>query len=146
MTPKTFQLFLYVLGVFVILIHFQTVNADGKPTATVDAVQNNTNTNITGNCISPNCTTKQPTFFDNILNNKPMLMRAFYVLLAVSSIVVVYFLMRAWRLRRKRSKSRKYGLITAKGTDLEMAPLDQEDEDDEDMTVYEMNNKNSRKK
>lgn len=73
-------------------------------------------------------------------------MRAFYVLLAVSSIVVVYFLMRAWRLRRKRSKSRKYGLITAKGTDLEMAPLDQEDEDDEDMTVYEMNNKNSRKK
>ena len=50
------------------------------------------------------------------------------------------------RVRRRNSKARKYGLITARGTDLEMAPLDQDDDDDEDMTVYEMNNRNSRKK
>lgn len=54
-------------------------------------------------------------------------------------IICLFF----FRIRRKRSKSRKYGLITARGTDMEMAPLDQDDDDDEDMTVYEMN---SRKK
>lgn len=44
------------------------------------------------------------------------------------------------RLRRKRNKSKKYGLITGRGADYEMAPLDaDDDDDDEDTTVFEMN-------
>ena len=44
------------------------------------------------------------------------------------------------RLRRKRNKTKKYGLITGRGVDYEMAPLDaDDDEDDEDTTVFEMN-------
>lgn len=42
------------------------------------------------------------------------------------------------RLRRKRSKTKKYGII-AKSGDLEMTPLDQDDDDD-DTTVFEAQN------
>lgn len=45
-----------------------------------------------------------------------------------------------FRLRRKRNKTKKYGLITGRGADYEMAPLDaDDDDDDEDTTVFEMN-------
>ena len=46
-----------------------------------------------------------------------------------------------FRTRRRKNKSRKYGLISSSGNDLEMEPLDQDDEDDEDMTVFEVNNR-----
>jgi len=64
------------------------------------------------------------------------ILRAFYVVVGVTAIVIVYFVVRAVRLRRKRSKSRKYGII-AKSGDVEMTPLEQDDEDD-DMTVFEI--------
>lgn len=35
--------------------------------------------------------------YDKMIENKGMLMRAFYVLLAVTSIVVIYFGIKAWR-------------------------------------------------
>ncbi|XP_076370191.1 uncharacterized protein LOC143256619 isoform X2 [Tachypleus tridentatus] len=38
---------------------------------------------------------------------------------------------------RKRNKSRKYGLITTPGSELEMQPLDKSDDDDEDTVLFE---------
>lgn len=144
MHPKTFHIFLYCLTVFVILVQFKTAGS----TTPSNNDSNNTSTkkpNNTEDCI--NCTkTDDHNIFQHLLNNKPMLMRAFYVLLALTAVVVVYFVIRSWRLRRKRSKSRKYGLITARGTDMEMAPLDQDDDEDDDMTVFDMNSQNRRKK
>lgn len=46
-----------------------------------------------------------------------------------------------FRTRKRKSKTRKYGLITSSGNDLEMEPLDQDLDEDEDMTVFEMNNR-----
>ncbi|XP_005093484.1 membrane protein FAM174A [Aplysia californica] len=79
--------------------------------------------------------------FKAITDNSGMLFRAMYVLLGVTGIVVVYFVVRALRLRRKRSKSRKYGIITQHddGGGMEMEPLGDGDEDDDDYTVFEMN-------
>lgn len=79
-------------------------------------------------------------FIGSLVENKDMLLRTLYVLIGVTSIVILYFVFRAWRIRGRRSKSRKYGLITTRGSDLEMAPLDADDEDD-DMTVFEMNDR-----
>ena len=42
-----------------------------------------------------------------------------------------------FRLKHKNSKSRKYGLITTQDDHLEMKPLDEDDEEDEDMTVFD---------
>ena len=50
----------------------------------------------------------------------------------------IYFIPNS-RLRRRRSKTRRYGVLNTSGQDnLEMTPLDQED-DEEDMTVFEVN-------
>lgn len=41
--------------------------------------------------------TAPPTFYGKLYENKEMMMRAFYVLLAVTSIIVIYFGVKAWR-------------------------------------------------
>ncbi|XP_046545277.1 membrane protein FAM174B-like [Haliotis rubra] len=83
---------------------------------------------------------------EQITKNKDMLLRTMYVLIGVTGIVIIYFVVRAWRLRSRRRKARKYGIITTPASDLEMAPLGQgdDDDDDEDMTVFEMNGKRLR--
>ncbi|XP_059165118.1 membrane protein FAM174A-like [Physella acuta] len=79
--------------------------------------------------------------FTQMKDNKDMLMRTMYVTLGVTGIVVVYFIIRAVRLRRKRTKSRKYGIITQQGDhgDMEMEPLGAGDDEEEDYTVFEVN-------
>ncbi|XP_060072150.1 membrane protein FAM174A-like [Ylistrum balloti] len=99
-----------------------------KPTVSKDnSTSNNTDSDSDG-------------FLGSLVENKDMLLRTLYVLIGVTSVVILYFVFRAWRIRGRRSKSRKYGLITTRGSDLEMAPLDADDEDD-DLTVFEMNDR-----
>ncbi|KAL3867392.1 hypothetical protein ACJMK2_044598 [Sinanodonta woodiana] len=83
-------------------------------------------------------------FLDSLGKNKDMLLRALYVLIAVTTIVIIYFGIKAWRVHRRKSKSRKYGIIT-KGADLEMEPLGKGDDDEEDMTVFEIKSKTKKK-
>lgn len=97
---------------------------------------------LEGNCTA-NGTNKCPSegnVFQRIWENREMLMRTMYVLFAVTGIVVLYFVVRAFRLHKRRSKSRKYGVITTRG-DLEMEPLGQGGDDEEDYTVFEVNGK-----
>ncbi|XP_076465727.1 uncharacterized protein LOC143297323 [Babylonia areolata] len=75
---------------------------------------------------------------DNLSQNREMLWRAIFVLLGVTGIVVIFYIIKAVGLRRRRNKSRKYGVITTRG-DLEMEPLGQGEDEDEDYTVFEMN-------
>ncbi|XP_013775729.1 uncharacterized protein LOC106460559 [Limulus polyphemus] len=63
------------------------------------------------------------------------LTRTMYVVVAGMMIVILYFVIRMVRSRRKRNKSRKYGLITTPGSELEMQPLDKSDDDDDEDTV-----------
>lgn len=42
-----------------------------------------------------------------------------------------------YRSKRRYNKSRKYGLITTSGADLEMEPLDQDVDEDDEMTMFE---------
>lgn len=77
-------------------------------------------------------------FLDKLEANRDMLFRTMYVLLGVTGIVIIYFIIKTVRLRRRRNKSRKYGVITTRG-DVEMEPLGHGDDDDEDYTVFEMN-------
>lgn len=71
-------------------------------------------------------------------DNAGMLTRTFYVLLAVTSIIVVYFIIRAVRIRNRKSRTKRYGVISTNDDRMEMTPLD-EDDDDEDLTVFEAN-------
>ncbi|ELU13339.1 hypothetical protein CAPTEDRAFT_219076 [Capitella teleta] len=73
--------------------------------------------------------------------NKLMLMRAFYVLLGVTLIVVVYFAVRTIRWRSRNNRIKRYGLLSQNDDRLEMQPLDQDDDDEDDMTVFDINRK-----
>uniref|UniRef100_UPI00398EF692 membrane protein FAM174A-like n=1 Tax=Pristiophorus japonicus TaxID=55135 RepID=UPI00398EF692 len=66
-----------------------------------------------------------------------MIQRALYVLVAVTALVVVYFVVRTIRMRRINRKNRKYGILNTNLENMEMRPLDQED-DDEDDTLFDV--------
>lgn len=44
-------------------------------------------------------------------------------------------------MRQRKSKTRRYGLLAGSGDKMEMTPLDQDDDDEEDVTVFELNGK-----
>ncbi|CAD5122551.1 DgyrCDS10966 [Dimorphilus gyrociliatus] len=76
-----------------------------------------------------------PTAEVYLLPQKPVVWRSFFVFIGLAAIVLIYFGIRAIRLKRK--KSRKYGVLT--NTDMELTPLDAEDEDD--MTLFDRTRK-----
>ncbi|XP_048384250.2 membrane protein FAM174A-like [Stegostoma tigrinum] len=61
-----------------------------------------------------------------------MIQRALYVLVAVTALVIVYFVVRTIRVRRIHRKNRKYGILNTNLENMEMRPLDQEDDDEDD--------------
>uniref|UniRef100_A0A1B6KF46 Uncharacterized protein n=1 Tax=Graphocephala atropunctata TaxID=36148 RepID=A0A1B6KF46_9HEMI len=63
----------------------------------------------------------------------------FYILAGLSSLIIVYFIFKAIRLRRRNYKVRRYGVIASR-EDVEMTPLENED-DDEDSTVFDISMK-----
>lgn len=76
--------------------------------------------------------------FGNKMYKKGTMTRMIYVGMAISGIVVIYFVIRAIRLNRSKGRTKKYGLLKATATDQEMTPLDVNDDDDDDMTVFEL--------
>lgn len=69
--------------------------------------------------------------------NSTTAVTGFYVFACLSAVIVVYFVVKAIRLRRRKSKIRRYGIIASR-EDVEMTPLGDEDED-EDSTVFDIN-------
>ncbi|XP_011671946.1 membrane protein FAM174B [Strongylocentrotus purpuratus] len=77
--------------------------------------------------------------FGDVLYDKSMLRRSFFVLIGFTCLAVMFFAVRWFRSRGKR-KSKKYGVLATRSSDMELRPLDQED-DEEDMTVFDVNSK-----
>ncbi|MBN3283564.1 F174 protein, partial [Polyodon spathula] len=68
-------------------------------------------------------------------NTRPLsIQRALYVLMAVSAVVIVYFVIRTVRMRKKSRKTRRYGVLDT-NLAMEMTPLEQDDDDEEDDTT-----------
>ncbi|XP_071794831.1 uncharacterized protein [Asterias amurensis] len=61
----------------------------------------------------------------------------FFILLGISSLVIAYFVIRIVRSKGRR-KTKKYGVLATHGSEVELRPLEQDDED-EDMTVFDAN-------
>lgn len=68
-----------------------------------------------------------------------VVLRAFYVIVGVMMIILVYFVVRMVRSRYRRSKTRKYGIIASRSAELEMQPLDRGDDEEEETTLFEAN-------
>jgi len=76
----------------------------------------------------------------DILQNRGMIARMTYVLVGFSILILVYFVVKAVRLRRVKSRSRKYGVLTE---NLD-SPLGIDDDSDEEVEVFEVNGSNMR--
>ncbi|XP_066237999.1 membrane protein FAM174A isoform X2 [Saccopteryx leptura] len=70
--------------------------------------------------------------------DKPMTQRALTVLMVVSGAVLVYFVVRTVRMRRRNRKTRRYGVLDTNIENMELTPLEQDDEDD-DTTLFDAN-------
>lgn len=76
----------------------------------------------------------------DVLQNRGMIVRMTYVLVGFSILILLYFIVKAVRLRRVNSRTRKYGVLTE---NLD-SPLGLGDESDEEVEVFEVNGSNMR--
>ncbi|XP_015281825.1 PREDICTED: membrane protein FAM174A [Gekko japonicus] len=67
-----------------------------------------------------------------------MTQRALSVLVLASAALIVYFVIRTVRLRRRNRKTRKYGVLDTNIENTELTPLEQDDDDD-DTTLFDAN-------
>ncbi|XP_054842115.1 membrane protein FAM174A [Eublepharis macularius] len=67
-----------------------------------------------------------------------MTQRALSVLVLASAALIVYFVIRTVRLRRRNRKTRRYGVLDTNIENMELAPLEQDDDDD-DTTLFDAN-------
>ncbi|NXC30551.1 F174 protein, partial [Campylorhamphus procurvoides] len=70
---------------------------------------------------------------------QPMTQRALSVLVLASAVLIVYFVIRTVRLRRKNRKGRRYGVLDTNIENMELTPLEQDDDDDDDTTLFDAN-------
>uniref|UniRef100_A0A8C5M2E8 Transmembrane protein 157 n=1 Tax=Leptobrachium leishanense TaxID=445787 RepID=A0A8C5M2E8_9ANUR len=70
--------------------------------------------------------------------NRPSMKRALAMMVLVSAAVIAYFVIRTIRTRRNSKKTRKYGVLDTNIGNMELTPLEQEDEDDD--TLFDANN------
>lgn len=73
----------------------------------------------------------------NMEQTNGVVLRAFYVIVGVMMIILVYFVVRIVRSRYRRSKTRRYGIIATHNAELEMQPLDRADDEEEETTLFE---------
>ncbi|XP_059690217.1 membrane protein FAM174A [Gavia stellata] len=69
---------------------------------------------------------------------QPMTQRALSVLVLASAALIVYFVIRTVRLRRRNRKTRRYGVLDANIENMELTPLEQDDDED-DTTLFDAN-------
>ncbi|XP_041465222.1 membrane protein FAM174-like [Lytechinus variegatus] len=118
---------------------------DGEPAAvktTPSATPHSPGSNLSTSKIpTANTTSSHDGKFDfgDVLYDKSMLRRSFFVLIGFTLLAIVFFAVRWFRSRGKR-KSKKYGVLATRSSDMELRPLDQDD-DEEDMTVFDVNSK-----
>lgn len=99
-------------------------NSTTKPLASI--ISNNTD-------VSKNSRTTTSTKTVSDLDGA-MINRALYVLIGITAIGVLYFLVRAVRLKKMGVQRKKYGLLSNYDDTMEMAHLES---DEDDTTVYE---------
>nr|XP_010592150.1 membrane protein FAM174B [Loxodonta africana] len=78
------------------------------------------------------------TRISSLLRDLPTLKAAVIVACAFSAMLIACLLLRVFRSGKRLKKTRKYDIITTPAERVEMAPLNEEDDEDEDSTVFDI--------
>ncbi|MXQ82760.1 hypothetical protein E5288_WYG022819 [Bos mutus] len=73
-----------------------------------------------------------------LLRDLPTLKAAVIVACAFTAFLIACLLLRVFRSGKRLKKTRKYDIITTPAERVEMAPLNEEDDEDEDSTVFDI--------
>ncbi|XP_008996609.1 membrane protein FAM174B isoform X2 [Callithrix jacchus] len=78
------------------------------------------------------------TRISTFLRDLPTLKAAVIVAFAFTTLLIACLLLRVFRSGKRLKKTRKYDIITTPAERVEMAPLNEEDDEDEDSTVFDI--------
>ncbi|XP_034524788.1 membrane protein FAM174B [Ailuropoda melanoleuca] len=78
------------------------------------------------------------TRISSLLRDLPTLKAAVIVACAFTALLIACLLLRVFRSGKGLKKTRKYDIITTPAERVEMAPLNEEDDEDEDSTVFDI--------
>ncbi|KAJ1070028.1 hypothetical protein K5549_019871, partial [Capra hircus] len=78
------------------------------------------------------------TRISSLLRDLPTLKAAVIVACAFTAFLIACLLLRVFRSGKRLKKTRKYDIITTPAERVEMAPLNEEDDEDEDSTVFDI--------
>ncbi|XP_057579034.1 membrane protein FAM174B isoform X2 [Hippopotamus amphibius kiboko] len=78
------------------------------------------------------------TRISSLLHDLPTLKAAVIVACAFTAFLIACLLLRVFRSGKRLKKTRKYDIITTPAEQVEMAPLNEEDDEDEDSTVFDI--------
>ncbi|XP_064426010.1 membrane protein FAM174B isoform X2 [Mirounga angustirostris] len=78
------------------------------------------------------------TRISSLLRDLPTLKAAVIVACAFTALLIACLLGRVFRSGKRLRKTRKYDIITTPAERVEMAPLNEEDDEDEDSTVFDI--------
>ncbi|XP_004432074.2 PREDICTED: membrane protein FAM174B [Ceratotherium simum simum] len=78
------------------------------------------------------------TRISSLLHDLPTLKAAVIVSCAFTALLIACLLLRVFRSGKRLKKTRKYDIITTPAERVEMAPLNEEDDEDEDSTVFDI--------
>ncbi|XP_052515888.1 membrane protein FAM174B isoform X1 [Budorcas taxicolor] len=78
------------------------------------------------------------TRISSLLRDLPTLKAAVIVACAFTAFLIACLLLRVFRSGKRLRKTRKYDIITTPAERVEMAPLNEEDDEDEDSTVFDI--------
>ncbi|XP_036410229.1 protein FAM174C [Megalops cyprinoides] len=123
-------IFIPLLILWTVSISHTVDTADLTTPAVVKALKPD---NHTSNGVRNSTTSSNSSIFPKLNVDSSMIQRALYVLIGITIIGVLYFLVRAVRLK-KTTQRNKYGLLSNSDDNMEMAPLES---DEDDTTVYE---------
>jgi len=113
------------------------VQRDPSTAATMTTTTTTTSTEIDETTSLMNNGTIPAAYGADILQNRGMIARMTYVLVGFSILILVYFVVKAVRLRRVKSRTRKYGVLS-ENLDSPLR-LNDEYESDEEVEVFEVN-------
>ncbi|XP_032324736.1 membrane protein FAM174B isoform X1 [Camelus ferus] len=78
------------------------------------------------------------TRISSLLRDLPTLKAAVIVACAFIALLIACLVLRVFRSGKRLKKTRKYDIITTPAERVEMAPLNEEDDEDEDSTVFDI--------
>ncbi|XP_043836101.1 membrane protein FAM174B isoform X2 [Dromiciops gliroides] len=88
--------------------------------------------------VSSNRSETLVTRISSLLRDLPTLKAAVIVACAFTSFLIACLLLRVFRSGKRIKKTRKYDIITTPAERVEMTPLNEEDDEEEDSTVFDV--------